>query len=201
MNTSLPIIAQLNPPPVAPEGLMAIDSPVLQGLPHAVPLLPRWRAVLVLPSGLVRPWLELPADMLVSSDAEDAAPMPAREPPASPARPGPRLRLQLDGRTVATLPLAAGLLADVAADNSLRLRLLVRGWALHAGTLRGPGQFGSALRLSVAAADAGVNSFGPLPPSPAVTRRLPPADRMESRAGLAVVLRLRRLTMLKERLR
>ena len=202
MNTNLPIIARLNPPPATPEGMTALDSPILQGLPHIMALLPRWRAVLTLPLGVATTLRALPSATLISSATAETTAAPATEPPALPVRPAARLRLQRDGTTVAVLPLAAGLMADVAeADGGVRLRLLVRDWALHAGTLMGAGDHGSYLRLSVAVADAAVDEYGPLPPSPAVLARLPEGDRMESRRGFAVAMRLSRLHQLKARLR
>ncbi|MFT8245004.1 hypothetical protein [Roseomonas sp. BN140053] len=202
MNTSLPAIARLNPPPAAPEGMAALDSPIRNGLPHAVALLPRWRVLLVLPLGVAATLRDLPPGTLLSSDAGEAAPAPAAEAAPDPARPAPRLRVQQDGETVATLPLAAGLLAELPGrDGGFGLRLFLRGWALHAGTLLGPGDFGSVLRLAAARADLAADSYEPVPPSPALIARLPPADRMESRAGLRAVLRLRRIHLLKQGLR
>jgi hypothetical protein len=203
MKTSLPIVAYLNPlAPDAPEGMMQLDSRIMQGLPHTMALLPRWRAVLTLPTGLARTWLDLPPETLVSASLWEGDAMPAPEPPSWPSRPAPRLRLQRDGGTLAVLPLAAGLVAEVAGpDGRLWLRLQLRGWALHAGTVRGAGEFGSSLSLSVAAADLAADAFGPLPPSLAVVARLPVAERMESRSGFKVAMRLRRLVQLRERIR
>ncbi|WP_207537832.1 hypothetical protein [Sabulicella rubraurantiaca] len=202
MNTNLPIIARLNPPPPLPDGLAAVESPITQGLPHAVALMPRWRAVLVMPLGVAASLFELPPGTLISSDLEEAEPAPLLERPPLSSRPAPRLRIQFDGVTVAVLPLAAGLLADVAQeDGSARLRLHIRRWAIHAGTLLGPGDHGSFVALSAGPADLGVAEYGPVPPSPAVVARLPAQDRMESRRGFRVAMRLRRIAQLKERLR
>lgn len=202
MNTNLPVIARLNPAWPVPDGLVALESPILQGLPHAVALMPRWRAVLVMPLGVAASLVEMPAETLISSDAEEAEPAPRRERPPTLSRPAPRLRLQFDGATVAVVPLAAGLTTDIMeADGSARLRLRVRRWAIHAGTLLGPGDHGSFVALSAGPADRAAVEYGPVPPSPAVVARLPPQDRMESRSGLRVVMRLRRIIQLKERLR
>lgn len=198
MNTDLAVIARLNPSEVvAPaEYMTVLDQPIRAGLPHEVPLGPRLRGLLVLPTGLARPWLDLPAGTMVSAaaDAPDAA--------APFGRPAPRLRVQRDKATIAVLPLVAGLVQDVAdAAGSVLLQIQVLDWALHAGTVRGPGDFGSFLRLAVRVADKGVDVFGPLPPSDFVLQRLPPAERVESRGGHEIERRLRRLVALKERRR
>ena len=65
----------------------------------------------------------------------------------------------------------------------------------------GAGDHGSYLRLSFGVADAAVDEYGPVPPSPAIAARLPEGDRMESRRGFAVAMRLNRLRQLKARLR
>ncbi len=198
MNTTLPIIARLTPWPASlPPG---IDSPIRQGLPHQFDLLPRWRGVLVLPVGVAAPLLSMPPGTLLSS--HDAAPMPATEPPPLPARDAPRLRVLYDAAVVAVLPLAAGLSTDVMArDGSHRIRIHIAAWALHAGTMVGPGNFGSFIRLAATQIDHAVDEYGPVPASPAIIARLPEAERVESRGGLVIAMHLRRLRQLKERRR
>lgn len=165
MRTDLPIIARLTPDaaPAAPAGYVSVDSPIRGGLPHAVPLIARWRALLSLPTGTARIWLDTAAATPVTDGA-------------------PRLRLQRDGVTVAIAPLVLGPLFDVTdAGGRLRLTMIVLGWSLHAGDLRGAGDHGSVLRLAYAAADRAADVFAPLPPSDFIIRALPPADRTESR--------------------
>lgn len=198
MNTDLAILARLNPAAaVAPaEGGTLLDQPIRAGLPHQVALGPRLRGLLVLPTGLARPWLDLPAGTVVSAAADapdEAAPF---------GRAAPRLRVQRDKVTIAVLPLVPGLVQEVAdAAGVVPLQVQVLDWLLHAGTVRGPGDFGSFLRLAVRAADKGADVFGPLPPSDFVIQRLPPAERIESRGGRTVDWRSRRLVLLKERRR
>lgn len=198
MNTDLAIIARLTPAAaVAPaEGMLVLDQPIRAGLPHEVALGPRMRALLVLPTGLARPWLDMPAGTVVSAGADlpdTAAPF---------GRAAPRLRVQRDKATIAVLPLVPDVVQDVAdAAGAVPLQIQVLDWALHAGTVLGPGDFGSFLRLAVRVADKGVDVFGPLPPSDFVIQSLPPAERIESRGGRVIDWRLRRLVALRERRR
>ena len=136
-----------------------------------MPLLARWRALLTLPTGSARAWL-------------DTA-------PATPVTDGaPRLRLQRDGVTVAIAPLVLGPLFDVTdADARLRLTIVILGWSLHAGDLRGVGDHGSVLSLAYAAADRAADVFAPLPPSDFIIRALPPAEKTESRGGHKIHIR------------
>jgi hypothetical protein len=198
MNTDLAVIARLTPDAVvAPaEGMTVLDQPIRAGLPHEVALGPRLRGLLALPTGLARPWLDLAAGTVVSA-ATDA---PDRAAPFG--RAAPRLRVQRDKATFAVLPLVAGPVQEVAdAAGSVSLQIQVLDWTLHAGTVRGPGDFGSFLRLAVRVADKAEDVFGPLPPSDFVIQRLPVAERVESRGGRVIEWRLRRLVALKERRR
>lgn len=176
MNTDFPIIAALTPdaPPALPAGAKLIESRIALGLPHVVELLPRWRAVLSLPTGSARTWLELPAGLPILHGA-------------------PRLRFQRDTVTRYVAPLVQGEPFEVVEDGRALLRCVILDWALHVGDMRGPGDFGSFLSLGIQAVDAGVSSFGPLAPSDFVIAALPEADRIESRPGKSVSSRYRRL--------
>jgi hypothetical protein len=208
MNTNSPLIALLTPAarPILAEGMMAADGPITQGLPHLVPLGPRLRAILVLPTGLARQWRDLaPATLVASAGAEQAP--PAGDGPDLLARPVPRLRIQRDGVTITVLPLTAGTIGHaVDATGAVRLEVQVLDWAIHAGTVVGPGDHGSFLRLGWRVADRAADRFAPLPPSEAVWRLLPPAEKMESppydwRRRVRIDVRLNRLSALRARIR
>jgi hypothetical protein len=205
MNSDLVVIARLTPSisaVTAAAEMTILDSPIRGGLPHIVELGPRLRALLVLPTGLARPWLDLPASTPVSLGGDALAVTDPTAPPPGFGRAAPRLRVQRDKATIAVLPLVAGLVQDAAdAPLAVPLQLQVLDWALHVGTVRGAGDFGSFLRLAFRVADRGVDIFGPLPLSTFVIQRLPVHDRIESRSGRFIEPRLRRLVALKERLR
>lgn len=176
MNTQLPIIAALNPamPPTAPDGAAVFDSPIRAGLPHILPLVQRWRVILSLPTGSARAWRDADPAQEITSGA-------------------PRLRFQLDGVTRHVAPLVRGGSFAVLDQGSLRLEATVLDWAIHAGDMVGPGDYGSFLQLAVRVADRAPASFGPVPPSDFVITALPPEDRSESRPGRSVPLRYQRL--------
>ncbi len=177
MNTDLPVIAALTPDvaQAAPAGFTHIDSAIRGGLPHVVAIAPRWRALLTLPTGSARAWLDLPPGTPVTNGA-------------------PRLRFQRDNVTVAVVPLVLGPVLEIVADGgSVPLTVCVLGWSLRAGDLRGPGDYGSSLSLAVSVADRGTNAFGPLPPSDFVIRLLPAAEKTESRTGHRIDIRYERL--------
>lgn len=183
MRTDLPIIGALTPdaPVAEPDGATRLDSPIRAGLPHVLPLLPRWRVILSVPTGSARAWL----------DSDPAAPLPDGA--------APRLRFQLDGTTRFIAPLVRGDGYEVVDDGRAVLRAVILDWSLHVGDMRGPGDFGSYLRLAVVAADRGVAAFGPVPASDFVISTLPPEDRKESNSALFIPLRYQRLKM--ERIR
>jgi hypothetical protein len=178
MKTDLPLIAALTPdaPVALPEGATVFDSPIRGGLPHLLPLLPRWRVVLGVPTGSAHAWLDAPPTEPVTGAA-------------------PRLRFQLDGSTRHVVPLVRGDGFAVVDDGRTLLRAVVLDWAIHAGDMQGPGDYGSFLKLAVMAVDKGVNAFGPIPPSDFVITALPPQDRSESRPGWTIPLRYQRLLL------
>ena len=157
-----------------PPGATLVESRITMGLPHVVELLPRWRAVLSMPTGNARAWLDAPAGLTLTEGA-------------------PRLRFQRDSVTRYVAPLTRGDPFEIVDDGRALLRAVILDWALHAGDMRGPGDFGSFVRLAIEPIDAGVSSFGPLPPSDFVIEALPEEDRTESRPGKRVPSRYRRL--------
>ena len=177
MRTELPIIAALTPAdaPALPTGATLLDSRIRGGLPHVLNLAPRFRALVSLPTGSARFWLDQPPDIEVLSGA-------------------PRLRVQRDGTTIAVVPLVLGPTVEVVDPlGAAPLLIQVLAWSLHVGDLRGAGDFGSFVRLAFAVADRATDRFGPLPPSDFVIRRLPPAEVSESRPGRKILLRYARL--------
>jgi hypothetical protein len=57
---------------------------------------------------------------------------------------------------------------------------MVLSWQLFAGTVRGPGDYGSVVELGWRVSDKAVDIFGPPVPHRAVVRRLPLVLRIES---------------------
>jgi len=137
------------------------------GLPARVDLLTGVHAMLVLPTGLARQWWDADPGDVVATAADDRQP----HRPDRPARPPLRLVLLRGGEVLGSVPLAAGL-RRTCPDSGARgavVEVTVVDWLLLAGTVRGPGDYGSFLTLSWRAADAGEDTFD----VPATRRREP----------------------------
>ncbi|MFI7608163.1 hypothetical protein ACIBTV_23875 [Micromonospora sp. NPDC049366] len=182
-----------------PAGFTEVRQQLTAGLPHRVDLGAGLHAVLILPTGLARQWQDTDPLAVVSTSADELAPRPA--PPAAPPSPALvgraplRLVVRHGTRILGSVPLAAGLRrvcpdsgpatpdgAGVAAATPV-VELLVLGWELRAGTVRGSGDYGSHLAVAWRPADRAVDAFGPPPIHEFVWRRRPPAQRVESELG------------------
>ncbi|MFJ6150624.1 hypothetical protein [Micromonospora profundi] len=179
-------------PVEVPDGFTEVRQSLTAGLPHRVELGAGVHAVLILPTGLARQWLNTDPLAVVSSSADDLAPRPA--PPATPRAPALvgrvplRLVVRQGARILGSVPLATGLRrvcpdAGPSTGPSTAVELLVLAWLLHAGTVRGSGDYGSTLTLAWRPADRAVDQFGPPPINEFVWRRRPPAQRVESELG------------------
>lgn len=180
-------------PVEVPDGFTEVRQALTAGVPHRVELGAGVHAVLILPTGLARQWLDTDPLAVVSSSADDLAPRPA--PPATPRPPALvgrvplRLVVRQGTRILGSLPLAAGLrrvcpdAGPTTGPTPTVVELLVLSWLLHAGTVRGSGDYGSSLALAWRRADRAVDQFGPPPINEFVWRRRPPAQRVESELG------------------
>ncbi|MET8086459.1 hypothetical protein [Micromonospora sp. NPDC005197] len=179
-----------------PPGFTEVRQSLTAGLPHRVELGAGVHAVLILPTGLARQWLNTDPLAVVSSSADDLTPRPA--PPATPRAPALvgrvplRLVVRQGTRILGSVPLAAGLRrvcpdagtpVDPAGTTPVAVEVVVLAWLLHAGTVRGSGDYGSTLTVAWRPADRAVDTFGPPPINEFVWRRRPPAQRVESELG------------------
>ncbi len=180
-----------------PAGHELVESRLVGGVPSAVQVGPL-ALVLLLPSGLARTWREAAPGRVVSDAAWERAPhlALADAPVATPVRPPFRLVARDGAVTTAVVPLVAGRrqrLPDASGGGVLDLALL--GWTIRAGTLQGPGDVGSRLRLAWRPAAQAPAEFAPLPPNRYLLPRLVPGLRLESaplaRARLAPTLSVR----------
>lgn len=150
-------------PAPLPEFLPLV-SRITLGLPHVMVLDPRFTLGLVAPTGLARFWLGQPKDALVSRAGED-----------QPGAPPLRLLLRGSGSALAGVaPLVLGPTRFLGASAVVApgLRLRVTDWRIHAGSLVGPGDFGSYLSLDWQAWGPGAARFQAPVARPAVLRRL-----------------------------
>jgi hypothetical protein len=177
-------------PPAVPAGFTALRQALTGGLPQRIELGAGLHAVLVLPTGLARQWLDADPLDVVSTSSDDLAPRPAPEAPDPvplAARAPLRLVVRRGTQVLGSVPLSAGLrraCADGgAAGQGTAVEIAVVAWHLCAGTVRGPGDYGSFVSLGWRQADLAMDVFGPPPVHRFVVRRLPPDLRVESDLG------------------
>ena len=177
----IPVSRHLVPanPAEPPADAQLVDLALLTGLPAVIPLVPDVTLTLTLATGLATEWRAADPLAVVSASAAESEPWPPGDgafPEVDAAR--PTLWLQRGGRTITVLPLVVGRHALVEAGgdgvSARRYDLWLLGWDIRAGTVRGPGDFGSRLRLAWRAADRGAPRYAALPAVPAVALRTPP---------------------------
>ena len=189
--------------PSAPEGFTALDVAITGGLPHLMPLSGDLVLVLAVPTGLARAWREADPAAVVSHSDDQLA--PREDQPAGPFV-APRyavahLLLRRAGVTVAAVPLIAGMLMALphggGEQAGVEIEVLALAWDIRAGSLRGPGEWGSRIRLAWRRADQGAPRYTTPAVNPHLLARLRPAYRMQSTLGLKQRPRLRRLRLLR----
>jgi len=158
---------------IVPNGFTLVDQKMTRGLPHVIALDKSTSVTVVLPSGLARAWRDADSALVVSSsEAEQAPSVP--EAADDVARPPLRLGIDRNGTVLGTIPLAAGLRQVVPRDggSGAAIELVVLGWELRAGTVRGAGDFGSRVTLAWRIADRASAEFTPPPINANLARRL-----------------------------
>jgi hypothetical protein len=175
------------PPQVEEAGFLRVRERVPAGIPHAVALAEGLRLVLVVPTGLAATWRDADPAAVVSESAPEHA---AHDPQAAPApvRAPARLILQDGASVLASVPLVAHrrvwLPDSGRSESGVRIELIVLGWDIRAGSLRGPGEVGSWLEIAWRLADRAADEFSAPPVSPKVLERQPePAEPPMGGAG------------------
>lgn len=171
----IPVSRYLVPatPPPPPETFTTVSLPIAGGLPFTQAIDARWSVTLRYPTGLARRWLNADPHEIVSSDLTERAAVPADT--SDPGRDPLRLTVTLDRSTRATIPLTAGLRTFVVGGGTppAALELILVSWTITAGTVKGPGDFGSSLQLAWRDGAEAVEVFATPPVSPPVLLRLP----------------------------
>lgn len=201
----IPVSRLLVPPtkPAAPEGFTPLEAAITSGLPHVMPLSGELVLVLAVPTGLARAWREADPSAVVSHSDDQLAPQEEQlaERIATPWYAVAHLLLRRAGATVATVPLIAGMLMALphAGDEqaAVEIEVLALAWDIRAGSLRGPGEWGSRISLAWRRADQGTPHFTTPAVNPYLLARLRPAYRMQSTLGLKQRPRTRRLRLLR----
>ncbi|MCC5858920.1 MAG: hypothetical protein JJT90_12240 [Ectothiorhodospiraceae bacterium] len=186
-----PIEQFLTPEPTAavPEGYTLVDDALLRGLPHRIALEGQIELVLLVPNGQATLWRDTPPDQALSRAGDERIPHDDKADPFAPRldRVPARLLLRQRRRVRAVLPLAANLrqLVDIQGDGREQLlEVVILGWDLRAGNLRGPGDFGGRLKLAWRRRERAVERYSTPPINPYLLPRLQPEFRMISLLGL-----------------
>jgi hypothetical protein len=160
-----PIARYLVParPPEIPEGATVVSERMLAGLPHRIVVGGDTQLVVVFPTGLGTFWRDAQPTLPVALSTAETDPTGSA--PASEELDSPRLYLQMRraDRTLGSRPLHAGaciLLPDNGGGlTGVQYEVWCIGYALHAGTVRGPGDFGSSISLAWRRVDAATAHF------------------------------------------
>jgi hypothetical protein len=162
--------------PAVPTGFTDVDVPLVKGLPHRIPLVDGFALVLAVPTGVARAWRDADPAAVVSASGAESLP-PARAAAIGDVDRAPvRLYLERQGATLAVVPLAAGLrrrIPDAGIDDQgAAVEVLIVGWDIRAGTLRGPGDVGSRLHVGWRDARVAADTFERPPLLPGVAERI-----------------------------
>lgn len=155
------------PPPV-PEGFTLVESRITQGVPHTITLDSEFSLLLVVPTGLARSWLAAPpAAVVTSSQPQLSATGPVVDdgPVDDTLRPGAPARLVVlrAGALAGAIALSANAQAVIPEASPVpgtRIAVVIRGWDVRAGSLRGPGDVGSFISVAWRRVDQGAVLFG-----------------------------------------
>ena len=196
----IPVSRELVPAgaPVAPDGFNVVTTGLQGGLPHVVPFEGDFSALLVVPSGVAAIWRDTDVtDIVGSSDAEVIGTARMAEEVGLVGRPAARVLLRAGGEVRASMPLAAGVRRrrpdSGEPDQGTGAEVIVIGWQLCAGSLRGPGDFGSRIQLAWRRIDRGTDRFSPPVINPHLRARLEATSRLESDPYTAEPAERRRL--------
>jgi hypothetical protein len=121
-------------PPTAPTGFTVLRSVFSDGVPRELAIADGWSAVVQVPTGVAKPWLESEPAEIVASSAQAHLPHLATGDEA--ARATPRLVIKRAGVIVGALPLSVGTTGVFHADTGL-LELVPLTWELRVGAMRG----------------------------------------------------------------
>jgi len=181
-----------------PEGFTKIEERLTNGLPHSITLTGDRRLLLIVPNGVPALWRDSDPAAVVSSSVDE------RKPKAQVlslsigdlSRPPALLLYQVNRTTIASAPLVAGIAQRIPqSEDPAAVEVMVLDWEIRAGTLRGPGEFGSRIVLGWRAADVGVDRFSEPPLNPVFVQRQPPNRKLVSQVGRVQMVLNRRFEL------
>jgi len=177
--------------PALPDTFQMVQSQILNGFPHFIDLTKSVRLKITMPTGLLQPWLDADPGALVATNDDESVPRSAAlsEEIGAVTRPALRMAIVQNGVFLSTVPIAAGvqrtLPDDGTAIQGVVIEIALASWKIFAGTVRGPGDFGSSIQLGWRFANAAANDFGPPVMNVFLWRRLLPRLRLQSELGRA----------------
>jgi hypothetical protein len=175
--TPMPMDRFLTPddPIAVPAGFTRSRQELTHGVPFQWPLEADLSLVLLVPTGFAALWREADPDLVVSAASDETQPHIAPRGADPLERPAIRMLLRKGAETLTTIPLAAGLsrVTPDADGGPAMIDLYVADWLLHAGCVRGPGDYGSFVDVAWRRVDTGANAFPLAPIDPHVAARNP----------------------------
>jgi hypothetical protein len=174
----IPVARELTPDPdlTPPAGFIVLEEPLVDGLPHRVPLGADLVGVLTVPTGLALTWRDADPSEPVSRSGNQLVPAAGTGGGSTGAvdRPPVRLFVLRGDQILGALPLVVGRRGRIG-DNGLapgvQLEVVALAWELRVGTLRGPGDAGARLALAWRRVDAAADAFAAPPIHPRVRAR------------------------------
>ena len=162
-----------------PEGFVRSRQELTRGVPFQWALAADLSLVLLVPTGYAAIWRDTDPATVVSAGVDEIRPHESPQGADPLGHPPIRLLLRQGRGTLAAIPLAAGLSRVTPDGDNARtiIDLFVVGWLLHAGCVRGPGDYGSFIEVAWRPADKGANAHALAPIDPRVAARNPALTR------------------------
>lgn len=171
--------------PVLPEGFIQVEEKFLGGLPHTIQLNAQTSLIVVVPSGLAVTWRDIDPMTLVSSSEDELLPYsaPSQTTIGDVKRSPARIIVRQNRTNIASIPLSLGLQPIINNNSSVEgitIELIILGWEIRAGSLRGVGDFGSQINFAWRRADQAVERYSTPAVNPYLIKRIKPAFRLQS---------------------
>lgn len=148
----LPIEAFLTPETslLIPGGFVRSRQELTRGVPFQWPLESDLNLVLLVPTGFAAIWRDADPAAVISASSDEGRPHASPRGIDPQEHPPIRLLLRQGGATLATIPLVVGLFRVTPDGDQATsiIELFIIRWRLHAGCVRGPGDFGSFVEVA-----------------------------------------------------
>jgi hypothetical protein len=141
--------------PLAAAGFIRLRQDLTRGVPFEFPVEGDLTLLLQVPTGVAAIWRETDPARLVSAPREEILPHTAPRGADAIEHPPLRLLLRRARQPLAVIPMAAGLRRIVPDGDEVpsAIEVIVIDWLLHAGCVRGPGDYGSFVEVAWRRAD------------------------------------------------